>query len=645
MRGTWRGWGSGSRTSCTGPGWSRGDRLLLTIPYGLTMAGPFGIKAAELAGVVPVYAGGLGAAEKLDLVERFAVAAIWATPTYLRRLMAVAGERGLRPDRDLPVLKALVISGEPWLTEWAAQLEAFWGVPLFEMYGSTQTTGSTLLTCERGVLPGGDRGVLHNLDHRVHLEVLDPDTFEAVGVGEQGEAVVTDLVNTGFPCIRFRTGDLVTYLGRAACPCGRALTQLRCGAITRADDRMKIRGVNVWPEAFDAVLLGRFGALEYQGEVSVDERRGTEEVRIRVELPAGAPPASRRSPMPSGRTSLGVRLEAVEPQHASALRLQGAALDGLPPHGPRGGRAPRGGWLVTEVQAAVRQVEAAVAELARAAVDVPVAARLAERLAALVAQLEAEVDGDGVAGPALRGRRRRRAHHARPPGEAQRAQHQPHGGGQGGGPDGVADDAVDVIVLTGAGRRSARVATCRRSSSASPATTRWRSTRSRTTCRSRRLRNAPKVVVAAVNGPALAGGLLLVLASDIVIAGRSASFGVPEGLVGLAEPMIPAAMSLAASAMKLKYMALTAKTVGAEDAERWGLITEVVDDDRLATRVDDVIAELRATSPDSRRIYKELINRLAQPSEPAGMYAALRTPEARDRLEGFAADRPADPAS
>ncbi len=78
-----------------------------------------------------------------------------------------------------------MISGEPWLTEWAAQLEAFWGVPLFEMYGSTQTTGATLLTCERGVLPGGDRGVLHNLDHRVHLEVLDPDTLEPVGVGER----------------------------------------------------------------------------------------------------------------------------------------------------------------------------------------------------------------------------------------------------------------------------------------------------------------------------------------------------------------------------------------------------------------------------------------------------------------------------
>ncbi len=199
-----------------------------------------------------------------------------------------------------------------------------------------------------------------------------------------------------------------------------------------------------------------------------------------------------------------------------------------------------------------------------------------------------------------------------------------------------ADDAVDVIVLTGAGQAFCAGGdlpeVLERLASDDPlALYAFEDNLPFTT-----LRNAPKVVVAAVNGPALAGGLLLVLASDIVIAGRSASFGVPEGLVGLAEPMIPAAMSWAASAMKLKYMALTAKTVGAEDAERWGLITEVVDDDRLATRVDEVIAELRATSPDSRRIYKELINRLAQPSEPAGMYAALRTPEARERLEGFA---------
>ena len=47
---------------------------------------------------------------------------------------------------------------------------------------------------------------------------------------------------------------------------------------------------------------------------------------------------------------------------------------------------------MTEVLAALERVEAAVAELERAAQDVPVAARLAERLAALLAQLEAEVD-------------------------------------------------------------------------------------------------------------------------------------------------------------------------------------------------------------------------------------------------------------
>jgi phenylacetate-CoA ligase len=60
------------------------------------------------------------------------------------------------------------------------------------------------------------------------------------------------------------------------------LPGIRADSVERYDDMMKIRGVNVWPAAFDAAVFGVAGVLDYRGTVSRGANGG-ERVELRVE--------------------------------------------------------------------------------------------------------------------------------------------------------------------------------------------------------------------------------------------------------------------------------------------------------------------------------------------------------------------------
>jgi phenylacetate-CoA ligase len=163
-------------------------------------------------------------------------------------------------------------------------VQEFWGVRLHEWYGATQAAGVFMCTCEEGVLGEGARGVLHSLDHRVLVEVIDPDTGQQVADGEVGEAVVTVLHRESFPCLRFRMGDRIRRLPAGSCRCGRPFASHESGTIARYDDMIKIRGLNVWPSLIDSVVLTPDVVAEYRGTVSMDAHTGREIVTVAVEF-------------------------------------------------------------------------------------------------------------------------------------------------------------------------------------------------------------------------------------------------------------------------------------------------------------------------------------------------------------------------
>jgi enoyl-CoA hydratase/carnithine racemase len=92
----------------------------------------------------------------------------------------------------------------------------------------------------------------------------------------------------------------------------------------------------------------------------------------------------------------------------------------------------------------------------------------------------------------------------------------------------------------------------------------------------------PKPVVAAVNGPALAGGFALALICDIRIAAESASFGYPELPIGI--PPSYAAARAALSPSAARELCLTGRVIDAAEALRLGVVSEVCADGELHQR-------------------------------------------------------------
>lgn len=153
------------------------------------------------------------------------------------------------------------------------------------------------------------------------------------------------------------------------------------------------------------------------------------------------------------------------------------------------------------------------------------------------------------------------------------------------------------------------------------------------------IRECTKVVVAAVNGYCYAGGLIVASWCDVQIAAESATFALAEGRVGIADAVAPSVLFGRVPTPKLKYMMLTGKPMTAADAERCGLITEVVPDDRLADRTREVIAEVRGTSPVSRRLFKRYLNEMQPRPWNHGGLEAFASSEVIEGLSAFADKR------
>lgn len=107
-----------------------------------------------------------------------------------------------------------------------------------------------------------------------------------------------------------------------------------------------------------------------------------------------------------------------------------------------------------------------------------------------------------------------------------------------------------------------------------------------------------KPVVAAVQGWAVGAGLEILLNCDVVVAARSARFQAPEVHLGLfgtggVLALLPRAVGLA----RAKGVLMLGEPFDAAQAEQWGLVWSVVDDDRLAQHAHAVAGQLARSAP------------------------------------------------
>ena len=146
------------------------------------------------------------------------------------------------------------------------------------------------------------------------------------------------------------------------------------------------------------------------------------------------------------------------------------------------------------------------------------------------------------------------------------------------------------------------------------------------------LMNTPKPVVAAVHGWVIGAGLEIMLGSDIAIASRSARFMLPEVTVGLfGTGAVASLLPLSVGLQKAKGMLMLGREVSATEAERWGLIWAVTDDEHLVTQARDLARQLAASDPSILGAMKALLHQ-----ETIGDIAGAlhREAQAHDKLRG-----------
>ena len=114
----------------------------------------------------------------------------------------------------------------------------------------------------------------------------------------------------------------------------------------------------------------------------------------------------------------------------------------------------------------------------------------------------------------------------------------------------------------------------------------------------------PLPVVGAIDGHVRAGGLGLVGACDIVVAGRNSTFALTEARIGVAPAIISLTLLPKMTARACGRFFLTGEKFGADEAERVGLVTIAADD--VAAAVARITAELGLGSPQGLRESKAL---------------------------------------
>jgi phenylacetate-CoA ligase len=176
---------------------------------------------------------------QVELAIEYGANAILTTGDYLLRLADVAREMGYDPSTDIK-LTALPNIGD------RAMLESTFGAECFSSYGFHEVQWVSV-EC-----PAHDG--LHIFEDAFIVQIVDPETGEEVPDGEPGAICITELYKTGSPQFRYNIMDLSYLYPRERCACGSWLR--RMGEFAgRGDNMVKLRGVNVWPEAVGEIAL------------------------------------------------------------------------------------------------------------------------------------------------------------------------------------------------------------------------------------------------------------------------------------------------------------------------------------------------------------------------------------------------------
>ncbi len=213
---------------------------------------------------------------QIELMRDFGATVIVGFADYIKKLARVAAEQGIDPVKDL---KIRMVSGHLGREDKDSLSESWGGVDCFDWYGVGDTG------CIAG--EGPDKDGLYIMEDAQFLEVCDIETGALLPDGEQGDMVCTCLYKDDiYPIIRFNTHD-VTKIKSGTSSLGLNFKRIE-GFLGRSDNMVKIRGINIFPQAIGPLLeeLESF-AGDFICKVNRDAT-GRDEFTVSAEVRGGA---------------------------------------------------------------------------------------------------------------------------------------------------------------------------------------------------------------------------------------------------------------------------------------------------------------------------------------------------------------------
>jgi len=249
------------------------DIIQVAYGYGLFTGGlgvHYGVE--KLGGSVIPISGG-NTKRQIRMMVDLGTTVLCCTPSYALYMAEAAEEMGV--DFKQLKLKSGIFGAEPWSDRMRDRIEHLLNLSAFDIYGLSEVMGpGVAIECE-------NKNGLHIFEDAFLAEVIDPATGEPLPMGEQGELVFTTINKFGMPLIRYRTRD-ITMLTDEECSCGR--THVRMSRVRgRTDDMLIIRGVNVFPQQIETVLMQIEGISPHY-QIIVEREAGLDIIEVQVEV-------------------------------------------------------------------------------------------------------------------------------------------------------------------------------------------------------------------------------------------------------------------------------------------------------------------------------------------------------------------------
>jgi len=252
---------------------TKDDIVQVCFPYGLFTGGLGFHYGAEKIGASVIPSSEADIENQVTIMRDFKTTTLVCAPTYAALLAEVIEQKAITP-AELSVSKAL-FGAEPWSESFRKEIEENLDISVTDNYGLTEIIGPGVsYECQ-------EKNGLHISEDHFFTEIVDPDTGKNLPPFEEGELVITTITKEAYPLIRYKTGDITSFIS-GECPCGRNLKRMT-RVFGRVDDMIILNGQNMFPSQFEHIITDVIGKTpNYQ--LIIDKKGNLDYLEIQVEI-------------------------------------------------------------------------------------------------------------------------------------------------------------------------------------------------------------------------------------------------------------------------------------------------------------------------------------------------------------------------